>query len=160
MCANKWLPYTGDTRPARQGVNAGIFDDKDNFAYVGRVKIGSAFRAGRLQVEDRKGLYLVSGGVGAFTDANITYLYNNASYTYRWVNAAGNANLPNAVLTEDKNVALRFPIARTLINGRTYIGNLGGVGGAVVADSEGKVHVMSNYEVLICEPKPHFKCGE
>ncbi|KAG5667238.1 hypothetical protein PVAND_015228 [Polypedilum vanderplanki] len=160
-CIHNWQPYNNDDAPAKNGISAGEHDC-GNTAYVGYGNPANLIRPGRLQIIDKKGIYLLHKKTEVYlNDSSVYYLLNNHHYTYKWVTYDGNNKvLQNAVFTKNSNRSLKLPIARVKTNGHIHIGFFVSPI-AYFPTNDGKddeVHI--DFEILVCDPWPKYKCTQ
>lgn len=158
-CEHTWKSFNNNDDPLTDGLSAGLYSPS-NPAFVGMTKVGKLFRPSRIQVTGNVGAYVLDYTFEAYSTNENYYLVDNPNFRYHWVDARGNDFFMNSVAVNYANGPFSFPIGRAVINGRTVIGHTNGVGGLIYADEEGEQHVVGQYQILVCEAVPKYKCGE
>jgi hypothetical protein len=131
-------------------------------AYVGKGPNGLIMRIGRVQVyQPGRGVHLGLAGRPFFLNKGGFYLVDNPNYNYYWVDSAPMVFHSNAVAVKiGGGSKLSDTVARIQIDGKTDIGINTQVKGAFFFDGNGNEFVASNFQVLVCDPKPVNPCSK
>jgi hypothetical protein len=132
-------------------------------AYVAKAYNSEVIRFARLKITDPgRGFYMAkSRGKFAFSESGGSYLFNNPSYHYYWVDSSPTIFHPNAVAI--KLGGANGPTAivtRIQENGQTNIDLAFYGGGSFYMGPDGVQQVIENYQVLVCDPKPVNPCSK
>jgi hypothetical protein len=112
---------------------------------------------GRIQTTSKAGFYASMQRTEVYINSSF-YLANNPNYTYYWVNFDG--SIPNNVVFARSNVgAFALPITRVKENGHVKIGILIYPTGNFVNKDKTNDENLENFELLVCDPWPKYRCG-
>jgi len=161
---NEWVNYMLDDAPAEEGVYLGDFG-AGNPGFVGAGMYAREHAPARVQIMAPKGVFEVFGTGEVFINdtARMWFLKKNCDHQYTWVNSSNGELLPFAVEPiEEKVNGFTMYVGRKVIRNDTVAaGIVTPVSGSMFyADTNGKMHLPREYEVLICkskkyeEPKP------
>ncbi|KAG5667178.1 hypothetical protein PVAND_015173 [Polypedilum vanderplanki] len=155
-CVHNWQLYKNDDAPKFNGISASEHDC-DVSSYVGKGKNYQLYSPGRIQTTSPSGFYFSKGGIEAYMTNGSYYLVDNLNYSYYWINYDGNFPSNAVLVTQDVGKFL-FGIARLRINGHMQVGMfLSPVAG--FSGTDGLLNYY-NYEVLVCDPWPKYKCTQ
>ncbi|KAG5667230.1 hypothetical protein PVAND_015221 [Polypedilum vanderplanki] len=156
-CINNWQSYNNDDEPTKNGITAGEIDC-NNTAFVGKAKDLGVFYPGKIQIFPQSGIYFISNKE-VFRSNDSYYLVNNPNYTYYWIPANGKNPPDNTVYVRNDIGPWKFGIGRVKVNGHIKIGNI--VHPLLVATNAEEIHTLYNdYEILVCDPWPKYKCTQ
>ncbi|KAG5667234.1 hypothetical protein PVAND_015224 [Polypedilum vanderplanki] len=161
-CVHKWQPYNYDDAPARNGIAAGQYDC-GNIAYVGKGAASPWTKPGRLQIVDKKGIFIDHRKSNFFiNDSTVHYLVDNPNYTYYWVNYDRSGMPPQNAVSVKSSELVNFPIAviRAKIDGHMDVGMFITPLGYFRTNDENGDEMRYDFEILVCDPWPKYKCAQ
>ncbi|KAG5667235.1 hypothetical protein PVAND_015225 [Polypedilum vanderplanki] len=156
-CIHNWQPYNNDDAPSKNGIAAGEYDC-GNTAYIGKGKDHGLFVPGRIQTISPIGFYATSGNRPIYLTNGSYYLVDNPNYTYYWKPFETDL-LKNTVYVRNDVGSFTMAILRTKVKGKVLVGKFL-YPMAIFADEYGNDSYFDDYEVLVCDPWPKYKCAQ